>query len=175
MILWKIFKALENSAGIDSDRDFVYNIFKSECRRDFFMDDIAKARFEVCKNHPKQQEIFKLEQLLIKAGYPYFFNFWDDLRPTPFNHDGGNPEMDIDWERYIFFIDVYHRNMNIPSKVRVCLNQEQGNSLLDIVSILDDYYPIPSHEVPEIYSKCRGIPTSGISAEQAMEIIRELL
>lgn len=72
------------------------------------MDDMIESRLEVCADHPKQQNIFFLEKMLLEAGFPYYFNFWDDLRPTPYNQEGGDPEKDIDWDNYHFIIELEH-------------------------------------------------------------------
>lgn len=66
--------------------------------------EYIQARLGACRNHPEKREIFLLEKLLIEAGYPYFFNLWEDLRPTPFDQEEKDPETAIDWERYNFTI-----------------------------------------------------------------------
>lgn len=108
MILWEIFRATDFYAGIDSGVEIVYNIFqeKQHYKEGIIMSELAEARMDVCQNHPERQQLFQLEKMLIEAGYPYYFNFWEDLRPTPFNQNGGDPEKDIDWNAYNFLIEI---------------------------------------------------------------------
>lgn len=66
---------------------------------------VFPERMEVCQRHPERAEIFWLEQMLIKAGYPYYFNFWEDLRPVFGGEPDGDPES-IDWNTYNFLIEI---------------------------------------------------------------------
>ena len=164
MILWEIFKALDsNCAGLDSGTDCVYNIIqkKNNVRRTTNMEReiVFPERMKVCQNHPEKAEIFWLEQMLIKAGHPYHFNFWEDLRPTPFNHDGGDPEKDIDWDGYDFMIEIERIvddeltridiRFSPDNKERLCISQ-----------------PIPAEDCVRAYL--------GLSAEEVMEIIEKI-
>lgn len=130
------------------------------------MDDIAKARFEVCKNHPKQQEIFKLEQLLIEAGYPYYFNVWEDLRPTPFDQDGGNPETDINWDEYNFLIEVGRPSGYGYSEISVGLSSGMDHTLLELL----DMRPAAGKENPTLED---GELHIDLTAEMALGIIEK--
>ena len=127
---------------------------------------VFAERMEACKNHPEKSEIFWLEQMLIEAGYPYFFNFWEDLRPTSFEQDGGNPEKDIDWNTYKFLIEVGEPAGHGLSQISVCLNTEGDSKLLELL----DMRPA---EGKENVTATDGELHSGITAEEAMEIIKK--
>lgn len=97
------------------------------------METIVEERMYVCRNHPKQQQIFHLEKMLIEAGYPYFFNFWEDLRPV-----FGEPEKDpegIDWNSYKFLIEVGRPAGYGLSEISVCFNQEGDRTLLELLDM----------------------------------------
>lgn len=88
------------------------------------MGTLAEERYSVCLNHPERQEIFKLETLLIEASYPYYFNFWEDLRPVFGGSEDGDPES-IDWDTYNFMIEVCVPRED-TSMIRVNLCKEQN-------------------------------------------------
>lgn len=134
MILWEIFRAVDLCAGIDSGAEFVYNILqgKQQYKEGIIMSELAEARMEVCHNHPERQQIFHLEKMLIEAGYPYYFNFWEDLRPTPFNQDGGDPEKDIDWDAYNFLIEVGSGAGDDYAAIAVTFSRD-NKTLLEVV------------------------------------------
>lgn len=67
---------------------------------------IIAEHLAVGERHPEKIEIFRLEAGLLEAGFPYFFNLWDDMRPTPFKDEPGDPDSDINWELYEFHIEV---------------------------------------------------------------------
>ena len=118
---------------------------------------VFAERMEVCQNHPERSEIFWLEQMLIKAGHPYFFNFWEYLKPTPFNQDGGDPEKDIDWDTYDFVIEMERMNGNDLTTIDIRFTP--NGELLQIME------PLPAAGDVKLYS--------GLTAEAAMEIIEE--
>ena len=134
MILWEIFRAVDLCAGIDSGAEFVYNILqgKQQYKEGIIMSELAESRMEVCRNHPERQQIFHLEKMLIEAGYPYYFNFWEDLRPTPFNQDGGDPEKDIDWNAYNFLIEVGRGAGDDYAAIAVTFSRD-NKTLLEVV------------------------------------------
>lgn len=126
---------------------------------------VFAERMEVCQNHPERSEIFWLEQMLIKAGHPYFFNFWEDLKPTPFNQDGGDPEKDIDWDTYNFLIEIGQPVGSGLAQISVCYRIE-GDSKLELL----DMRPAAGKENP---TEIDGELHSGLTAEAAMEIIEK--
>lgn len=172
MILWEIFKALNSDrAGLDSGADYVYNIFKREKQHhkeatSMEREVVFAERMEVCQGHPEKAEIFWLEQMLIKAGYPYYFNFWEELKPTPFNQDGGKPEKDIDWNTYKFLIEVDKTTEDGIAQIIVCFNTKGDPKLLEIVETkLAAGKESPTAEDSLVFYE--------LSAEQAMEIIEK--
>lgn len=127
---------------------------------------VFAERMEVCQNHPERSEMFWLEQMLIKAGHPYFFNFWEDLKPTPFNQDGGDPEKDIHWDTYNFLIEVGQPAGPGLAQISVCFSTEGDSKLLELL----DMRPAEGKENPTADD---GELHSGITAEAAMEIIEK--
>lgn len=126
---------------------------------------VFAERMEVCQNHPEKAEIFWLEQMLMKEGYPYFFNFWEELRPTPFNQDGGDPES-IDWNNYNFLIEVGHPAGEALASISVCFNTKGDPKLLELLDMrLAAGKENPTASDGELYC--------GLSAESAMEIIEK--
>lgn len=96
--------------------------------------DMIECRMDACRNHPERRQIFCLEKMLIEAGYPYFFNFWEELRPTPFN-DAGDPEKDINWDSYPFLIEVGPPAGYALSMISVCFNQKGDPKLLELLDM----------------------------------------
>lgn len=124
--------------------------------------DMIESRVAVCVNHPKQQNIFFLERMLLEAGYPYFFNFWQELRPTPFDHDGGDPEKDIDWETYHFCIEL-ERPAFMPYPLMSVEMDADG------LLLITDMRPAAESKIPPM------VIYRGLNPEQAMEIIKDFL
>jgi len=130
------------------------------------MDDMIESRLEVCADHPKQQNIFFLEKMLLEAGFPYYFNFWDDLRPTPYNQEGGDPEKDIDWDNYHFIIELEHGAGMLFPLMSVELDPE-GNLIL-----MDAREAAAAMTLPENLNDV-AVFYEGLTPEQAMEIIEK--
>lgn len=128
--------------------------------------DMIESRAAVCEGHPKQQNIFFLEKMLLEAGYPYFFNFWEELRPTPFDHDGGDPEKDIDWETYHFCIELEH-----PAFMPYPLMSIEMDA--DGLLLITDMRPAAEAEVPASDIDRVAVSHPGLNPEQAMEIIKD--
>lgn len=118
--------------------------------------ELAEKRYAVCLNHPKQQEIFKLEKLLMEAGRPYYFNFWEDMRSA----FGGGPELDpetLDWDQYVFQIDVDQHTKDGPVPCfLVQLSHDEDPALLNLWNL---------------HPKAGQSLFKGLKAEQAVEII----
>lgn len=118
--------------------------------------ELSEQRYAVCLNHPKQQEIFKLEKLLMEAGRPHYFNFWEDMQPA----FGGEPDEDpesIDWENYPFEIDVDQHTPDGPVPLfSVMLSAGEDPALLDLWNLS----PVAEQELQK-----------GLKAEQVIEII----
>lgn len=87
-------------------------------------------RIEVCEKHLEKRAIFELEQILIENDVPYFFNFWDDLRPTPFGRES-DPES-IDWDTYIFRIEIGEPVADGIANLSVVFNKDGDKTLLEL-------------------------------------------
>lgn len=98
------------------------------------MSDMAELRMEACSNHPERRQIFYLEKMLIEAGYPYFFNFWEDLRPVFGGGEDRDPES-IDWDSYNFLIEVGQLAGFALAQISVCFNHEGNRELLELLDM----------------------------------------
>lgn len=165
MILWEIFKAV-SCAGLVSGMDCVYNIFegKQHYKEGVIMKELAEQRFEVCRNHPEKEAIFYLEKMLIEAGYPYYFNFWEDLRGR-FGGPDRDPES-IDWNEYRFMIEIGAPTTCGVAEISVCFNTKGDPKLLELLDLRS--------EVDNIFATAEdGELHCGLTAEAAMEIIEK--
>lgn len=165
MILWEIIKAV-SCAGLVSGMDCVYNIFegKQHYKEGVIMKTLAEQRFEVCRNHPEREAIFYLEKMLIEAGYPYCFNFWEDLRGR-FGEPDRDPES-IDWNQYGFLIEIGRPAACEVAELSVCFNTNGDPKLLELLdmrSVIDKAGATAAD----------GELQCGLTAEQAMEIIEK--
>lgn len=125
------------------------------------MGTLAEERYSVCLNHPEKQEIFKLETLLIEAGYPYYFNFWEDLRPVFGGSEDGDPES-IDWNTYEFRIEVANNpQINKGDKIVVVGFSKDEKNLLAVWK---------AKHIGDDVLEPEGFWVNA-SAEEAMEII----
>lgn len=129
------------------------------------MKEMIEERMKACSKHPDKKEIFKLESLLLKAGFPYFFNIWEDLRPV-FGQPEGNPETDIDWNTYNFLIEVGGSVACGYSGMSVCFNTEGDRELLELL----DMRQAAGKENP---TEADGKLYRDLTAEQAMEILKK--
>lgn len=128
------------------------------------MKSLGEERFEVCRNHPEKEAIFYLEKMLIEAGYPYYFNFWEDLRGR-FGEPDKDPES-IDWNEYNFLIEIGRPAGCGVSEISVCFNTKGDKALLELLDmrkVIDDIYA--NAEDGELHC--------GLTAEAAMEIIEK--
>ena len=117
------------------------------------MGTLAEERMKVCQNHPEKQEIFKLEALLIEAEYPYFFNFWEDIRGV-FGGTEEDPEC-INWDTYPFWMEI--EDPATKKLVEVRFNQDWDPTMLD---------------VEEVVPGGSGASHIGLSAGKAIEVIK---
>lgn len=151
---------VSSCAGIDTGRNRTYNnhsTVKEAIAMDFNL-------MEFTDKHPEREQIFCLAQMLSEAGYPFYFNFLDDLSPSPFNQDGGDPETDIDWDRYHFLIEIGNQAGRGLSDISVCFNEYGDDSLLELL----DMRPAAGMKDPRAEN---GQLTCDLTAEQCMEII----
>lgn len=98
------------------------------------MSKTAEMRMDDCRNHPEKQQIFYLEKMLDEAGYPYFFNFREDLRPVFGGSEDGDPES-IDWNTYNFLIEVGQLAGYALAQISVCFNHEGDQTLLELLDM----------------------------------------
>lgn len=126
------------------------------------MKTLAEERMEVCRNHTEKQELFLLEKMLIETEYPYYFNFWEDLRPV-FGEPEGDPES-IDWNTYNFLIEVGRPAGYGYSQISVCFNTKGDPKLLELL----DMRPAEGKQNPTADD---GTLHCGLTAKEAMEII----
>lgn len=129
------------------------------------MDDMIESRMEVCASHPKQQQIFHLEKMLLEAGFPYYFNFWEELRPTPFNQEGNDPES-IDWDNYHFCIE-FERGAGMEYPLMSVEIDSEG------LLFITDMRPAAAQNIPASEIDRVSENYTGLTSEQAMEIIEE--
>lgn len=120
----------------------------------------------LCDKHPEKEQIFCLVNMISEAGYPFFFNFLEDLRPTPFNQEGGDPEKDIDWDTYNFLIEVGQPVGRNLSQLSICFNHEGDNTLLELLDMrVASGKPDATAEDGEL--------TTDMTAEEVMEVIEK--
>lgn len=121
---------------------------------------------EICADHPKQQQMFHLAKMLGEDIHPYYFNFFEDLKPTPFNHDGGDPETDINWDKYNFFIEL-DRPAGVPyPAISVTIDDEGLLDVCDMSAAIDDRLMGEEAENVAIWHR-------GLRSEDVMEIIEK--
>lgn len=122
----------------------------------------TKIMAEVRAEHPETEEIFKLEELLDNAGYPYFFNLREELRPTPF---GALTARDIDWDNYPFRIDIDGKSEeSIKSgyaPMSVTFSTGSDGKLLEVLDMRGQTDPK------------NGKLTTDLTAEQCFEILKQ--
>lgn len=123
----------------------------------------AEEKMEACAAHPEKQQIFALEKMLSEAGYPYFFNYREDLRPTPFGQkDPGS----IDWDSYNFLIEVGRLAGYDLAQISVTFSTGNDKKLLELL----DMRPAGDKENATAED---GTLTIDLTAEGCMEIIEK--
>jgi len=121
---------------------------------------------ELCSNHEEREQIFCLAQMLSEAGLPFFFIFFDDMRPTPFDHEGGDPESDIDWNQYHFLIEIGRQAGYGLSQLSITFNSEGDETLLELLDMRG------AADKPDAKAE-DGKLTRNLTAEDAMQIIEK--
>lgn len=120
------------------------------------MDSLIEARLKVAEKHPEKLEMFKLEALLMEAGYPYVFNFWEDIRPV-FGGEEEDPER-INWDTYPFWMEIRNGGYEAGVKMmEVCFSKDEPELLV----------------VDEIIPGGRGATYLSLTAETAIEVIKK--
>lgn len=131
------------------------------------MQEMMEYRLAVGERHPEKAEIFHLEAKLIEMGVPYYFNIWEDLRPTPFN-DALDPETSIDWNTYNFLIEAGRLADNPLAQISVCLDKDVPGKL-ELLDMQDALKKDPYDD-----NAMHGLLRKGLTAEQAAKRIREM-
>ena len=116
---------------------------------------------EVCQDHPEAEEIFKLAQLLTDAGYDFWFNVQDDYKQYA--------STDVFGEDYEYVIETQTGELisGCRAPITVFWNRYgeggDGLELLDMRPAREEFFP--EEDAGELHT--------GLSAQQAMEIIEE--
>ena len=123
----------------------------------------AEERMEECAAHPEKEQIFALEKMLSEAGYPFYFNYRQDLRPTPLGQmDPGA----IDWDSYGFLIEVGRLAGYDLAEISVTFSTGNNKKLLELLDMR------PAKDKPDAKAE-DGELTVDLTAEQCMEIIEK--
>lgn len=123
----------------------------------------AEEKMEACASHPDKQQIFALEKMLAEAGYPFYFNFREDLRPTPLGEI--RPES-IDWDSYSFLIEVGRLAGYDLAEISVTFSTGNDKKLLELLDMR------PAGDNPNATAK-DGELTVDMTAEDCMEVIEK--
>lgn len=121
---------------------------------------------EICGEHEQQQQMFHLVQMLSDAGYPFYFNFLEDLAPDPFRQDGGDPETDIDWDEYNFFVELERGAGAEYPLLSVSIDDDGLLNLVDMRASAENNLTGDAAEDAAIWHK-------GITSEEAMDFIEK--
>lgn len=158
MILWEIFKALENCAGLDSGTECVYNIFKREHRkgRRIGMDGQVK---DFLDTHPEAAEIFKLADMMQESGFDFYFSFDDDY---PLLGDDGFDE------EHEYMIETQTGEL-VGSRAPITIFLNRDGEPKDGLELLDMR---PARGIQNA-SDSDGEFHTGLTADEAMEIIEK--
>lgn len=122
-----------------------------------------------CAGHPDKRQIFLLEKLLILAGKPYAFSFWEELRPVFGGEEPRDPES-IDWETFPFLIEAGDPIAPGLSQISVCFDtdgaEKDGEKLLELLDMT-------GHENGREVKAEDGVLYKALTAEACMEIMEK--
>lgn len=124
------------------------------------------SMMKFAEKHQERGQIFCLAEMLEEGNYPFYFNFFDDLRPEPFTHEESDPETDIDWEKYNFLIQIGAMVGDGLSEISVCFNHEGDKTLLELLDMRQA-------SIKENPTADDGELICDLLAEQCMEIIEK--
>lgn len=119
-------------------------------------------KMDTCKDYPERQQLFYLEKMLDEAGYPYFFNFREDLRQSPACEE--EAIKNINWATYHFSIEVGQLAGYDLAQLHICFNHEGDRGLLELL----DMRAAGDKENPTARD---GELYTDMTAEDCMEII----
>lgn len=121
-----------------------------------------QLKMDTCKDHPERQQLFYLEKMLDEAGYPYFFNFREDMQLSSACEE--NALESIDWDTYPFSIEVGQLAGYELVQISICFNHEGDRKLLELLDMrAAGDKENPTAEDGELYTD--------MTAEDCMEII----
>lgn len=123
----------------------------------------AGDKKEAWIEHPEREQIFILEKLILKTNHPYYFNFRDDLKATPFGEMSAD---DINWDRYNFLIEVGEPVGSGLSEISVTFSTGNNKELLELLDMR-------SAKGKQDIKAEDGELTRDLTAEQCMEIIEK--
>lgn len=123
----------------------------------------AEEKMEECAAHPEREQIFALEKMLSEAGYPFFFNFRDDLRPTPLGQLSAD---DINWDEYNFLIEVGRLAGYDLAEISVTFSTGNNKKLLELLDMR------PAKDKPDAKAE-DGELSIDLTAEECMKIIEK--
>ena len=123
---------------------------------------VAEEKMAACADHPERREIFELERLLDESDYPYYFNYREDLRPTPF---GQMPDDAINWDSYIFLIEVGRLAGKDLAELSITFSTSGDNEKLELLDMRC------AREIENPSAK-DGEMSYGLTAETCFEIIK---
>ncbi len=111
-------------------------------------------------------EMFSLVEMLEDANSPFFFNLYEDLRPTPF---GQLSPDDIDWEHYNLAVEVGRPVAVGLAEISIIMSTGERKELLELLDMR------PALEKPNIaeLTPDDGRLTKDMTAEQCFEAIKK--
>lgn len=116
--------------------------------------------------YEKHKEMFLLVEMLEEASFPFFFNLYDDLRPTPF---GQLSLDDIDWEHYGLAVEVGKPVAVGLAEISIIMSTGESKDLLELLDMR------PALENPNIteITPDDGKLTKDMTAKQCFEVIKK--
>lgn len=126
-------------------------------------DIIERVNKDFYENH---KEMFSLVELLEEASFQFFFNLYDDLRPTPF---GQLSPDDIDWEHYGLAIEVGGPVAVGLAEISIIMSTGESKELLELLDMR------PALENPNIteITPDDGKLTKDMTAKQCFEVVKK--
>ena len=110
--------------------------------------------------------MFSLVEILEEASFPFFFNLYDDLRPTPFGQL--SPDK-IDWEHYGLAIEVGKPVSVGMGEISIHMSSGENKELLQL---LDRRPMVEILNMIELKPD-DGRLTKDMTAKQCFEVIKK--
>lgn len=121
------------------------------------MSFFEEERERICRQFPETEKIFYLEKMLIEAGFPHYFNFFEDA-----NNTSG-----VNWAEYNFLIEIGRPAGLDKPDILVCIGKGEDRNFLEI--FLNEKLVKEKGKTVAVgdVHQCR------LTAEMAMEIIEK--